>query len=276
MPATLSWAPFSHWAELGQGCPLWARYSETPGMIKLELLYGSLRKVCSFGFGGVSFSNAELWKGNFLSQISPRQNQRSSGLEEVGAPWCICWLKKKCTTWKLTVKFYWGPNEDLSLGHSISGSPEKLLWGDEGGARMYRSFFQQREGSENKRWRKTRYLELRNSGLFYGQMQRSGLTGITPLLCTSAVWGQFSLFLSRAPSGLTGSPLGVAALTDDCDIFLFRGLNCSQGGSVSDSGDVLPQRGKGKYYQGMCQRGGGGVCSQTHISQNFAAGEGYR
>ena len=31
--------------------------------------------------------------------------------------------------------------------------------------------------------------------------------------------GQYSLFLSLVPSGLTSSPLGVAALTDDCDIF---------------------------------------------------------
>lgn len=39
----------------------------------------------------------------------------------------------------------------LSLGDSISGSPEKLLTGGEVGARIYK-FLQQREGSRNKRF----------------------------------------------------------------------------------------------------------------------------
>ena len=35
--------------------------------------------------------------------------------------------EKKCTTWELWVKFYWGQNEDYSLGDSISESSEELL-----------------------------------------------------------------------------------------------------------------------------------------------------
>ena len=52
---------------------------------------------------------------------------------------------------------------------------------------------------------------------FYGKVQMSGLTGITPLIGTLAV-GQ-SLFLSSVPSGLTGSPFGVALLRDDHLLF---------------------------------------------------------
>ena len=36
-------------------------------------------------------------------------------------------IKKKCTTWELWVKFYWGQNEDGSPGGSISYSSERLL-----------------------------------------------------------------------------------------------------------------------------------------------------
>ena len=34
---------------------------------------------------------------------------------------------KRCKTWELWVKFYWGQNEDCSLGDSIPGSSERFL-----------------------------------------------------------------------------------------------------------------------------------------------------
>ena len=40
--------------------------------------------------------------------------------------------KKKSTTWELQVKFYWGQNEDYSLGDSTSDTTEKLLQRDRG------------------------------------------------------------------------------------------------------------------------------------------------
>ena len=83
---------------------------------------------------------------------------------------------------------------------------------------------------------------------FVGKTQRSGLTEIVPLICTSPVWGhcpvfshpwfpegslqgvaavwwlrkgKYSLFLSWVPSGLTSSPLKVVAVADGCDIIFF-------------------------------------------------------
>ena len=49
-------------------------------------------------------------------------------------------VELKCTVWKLWVKFYFGQNEDCSLGESVSDSSENLLWGGEGDARIYRNF----------------------------------------------------------------------------------------------------------------------------------------
>ena len=44
----------------------------------------------------------------------------------------------------------------------------------------------------------------------YGKMQESGPTEIIPLICTSAVWGQYPVFLPREfPQG---SPWGAAAV----------------------------------------------------------------
>ena len=43
----------------------------------------------------------------------------------------------------------------------------------------------------------------------YGMMQESGLTEIIPLICTSAVWGQYPV-LSH-PESLQGALSGVAA-----------------------------------------------------------------
>ena len=74
----------------------------------------------------------------------------------------------------------------------------------------------------------------------------SVLTGITPLICTSAV-GQ-SLFLSWVPSGLTGLTLRVIALTDDPDIFCF--VYKLQPRNT----EILPQRGNWKY-QDICRKG---------------------
>ena len=41
--------------------------------------------------------------------------------------WTVSTIATKSTTWELWVKFYWGQNEDYSLGDSISESSEKLL-----------------------------------------------------------------------------------------------------------------------------------------------------
>ena len=46
----------------------------------------------------------------------------------------------------------------------------------------------------------------------YGKMQESGLTGIIPLICTSAIWGQYPVLShGKAPHGAL---LGVAAVVD--------------------------------------------------------------
>ena len=45
--------------------------------------------------------------------------------------------KKRCTTWELWVKFYWGQNEDCSPGGSISDSSERLLQSGSGGKSIY-------------------------------------------------------------------------------------------------------------------------------------------
>ena len=44
----------------------------------------------------------------------------------------------------------------------------------------------------------------------YGKRQESGLIGIIPLICTSAVWGQDPAFLH--PESPEGAQLGAAAV----------------------------------------------------------------
>ena len=44
----------------------------------------------------------------------------------------------------------------------------------------------------------------------YMKMQGSGLTEIIPLICSSAIWGQYPLF--SHPEFPQGSPQGVAAI----------------------------------------------------------------
>ena len=46
----------------------------------------------------------------------------------------------------------------------------------------------------------------------YGKMQKSGLTEIIPLTCTSAIWGQYLVF--SHPESPQGASLGVAAAVD--------------------------------------------------------------
>ena len=46
----------------------------------------------------------------------------------------------------------------------------------------------------------------------YGKMQEFGLTEIIPLICTSAIWGQYPV-LSH-PESPQGASLGVAAVAD--------------------------------------------------------------
>ena len=43
--------------------------------------------------------------------------------------------------------------------------------------------------------------------------------------------------------------------------------NYSPGGSISDSSEILPQRGKGKYQAVSPKGGGGGGCSHAHVLQ---------
>ena len=46
----------------------------------------------------------------------------------------------------------------------------------------------------------------RSFAYFYGKMQRSGLTGITPLICTSAVRASILHFLPEFPQGSLAHP----------------------------------------------------------------------
>ena len=83
--------------------------------------------------------------------------------------------------------------------------------------------------------------------------------------------GQSPLFLSWVPSGLTCPHLGVEVLLDDRDIFCL--LKYSLGGNISDSSELLPQRGKGDYHD-ISDKGEGGEARShaQHILQKFAAG----
>ena len=60
--------------------------------------------------------------------------------------------------------------------------------------------------------------------------------------------GQYSFF----PEFPHGSPLGVAALTDYCDMFKKKN---SLGGGISDSSEISPQRVRRKKYQCICDKG---------------------
>ena len=113
---------------------------------------------------------------------------------------------KKCTTRKLRVTFYLGQSVDLSPGDSISGSSEKNSPRRQARSQDTWEFFQHRAGRRNKRLPKTSYLKLRNFAYFYGKMQRSGLTGITPLICTSAVRASILHFLPEFPQGSLAHP----------------------------------------------------------------------
>ena len=73
--------------------------------------------------------------------------------------------------------------------------------------------------------------------------------------------GQYSSFLSRVTAGLTSSPLGVAALRGDLDIFCFVHFTIAQE-AVFQTALVL-QRGKGKY-QGISDKGEGEVDTAKH------------
>ena len=50
----------------------------------------------------------------------------------------------------------------------------------------------------------------------YGEMQELGLSGISPWICTSLIWGQYSVF--SHPEFPQGSPSMVAVIAQDCDI----------------------------------------------------------
>ena len=68
----------------------------------------------------------------------------------------------------------------------------------------------------------------------YGKMQESGLTEITPWICTSAIWGQ-SLLLSH-PEFLPGAPCGwLQELTARWQVF-FSSLNSFRARQLTDCG----------------------------------------
>lgn len=57
------------------------------------------------------------------------------------------------------------------------------------------------------------------NAILYEKMQEAGLTEIIPLICTSALFCQYSLF--SQPELPQSSPLQVAAIANDCDILCF-------------------------------------------------------
>ena len=52
-------------------------------------------------------------------------------------------------------------------------------------------------------------MEFRIESNTYGKTQESGLTEVIPLICTSVIWGQFSVF--SHPEYSLGSSWGVVA-----------------------------------------------------------------
>ena len=108
---------------------------------------------------------------------------------------------------------------------------------------------------------KTRFAEkVLQKTSFFGKMQRSGLTGITPLICTSPG----PVFLSWVPSGLTGPTLEWLTLTS-----FVLSTRYSPEGSISASSEILPPGGKGNYQDVSDKGGGGGACSHARILQSL-------
>ena len=87
-------------------------------------------------------------------------------------------------------------------------------------------FLQQREGSRNKRFTENQIYRKPSS---MGRCKGLGLLESLLAGITGSAVGQSSLLLSGVPSGLADPPLGVAVLTDDCDIFCFVHLTTAQG-----------------------------------------------
>ena len=156
--------------------------------------------------------------------------------------WTSLIFFKKCTTWKLRVKFYWGRNWDLSPGNSISGSPEKPLQGGEGGARIY-EFLQQRKVVGTKDLQKTRFTKNLQKTISMGRR--------------GAYWNHFFDMLSWVPSGLTGPPLGVAVSTSDMTSFVLP-TNHSPGNTAPKRKGGIP-RYKSRRWRGT------GMQPNTHF-----------
>ena len=94
------------------------------------------------------------------------------------------------------------------------------------------------------------------------EQKRPGFTEIIPLICTSAVRGQYLELTTCSTHWL--SPLEVTSFTDDQDILCFI-LYYSLGGSISDNSEIAPQRGRGGisgYYKIE-----GEVHAHTHFMQ---------
>ena len=141
----------------------------------------------------------------------------------------ICQLKKKCTTWKLRVKFYLGGNQDLNPEDSISGSPEKALGGGEAGS-WDRSFCNKGKVVGTKGLQITRFTENQ----FLWENVR--------------VWAYWNLFfdihLSYGPvfvsflSSLRAhQPTLGSAWSHRCHLL---SANFSPGGRISESTEIFP------------------------------------
>ena len=89
---------------------------------------------------------------------------------------------------------------------SISSNPEKIAlrrWRKLGYIKV---FLQQRTGSRNKRLlliTENQISHIKELTLFYRKVEMSGLIEIIPLICTSALWGQYLVFTAWVSSRLT-------------------------------------------------------------------------
>ena len=116
-------------------------------------------------------------------------------------------VELKCTVWKLWVKFYFGQNEDCSLGESVSDSPENLLWGGQGEL-AYIGILQQKASSwEHQKWLLIKdivYVKLRNLVLFCVWEDARVWTHWNHSfdMCFSYLGPESHIFISSVSSGL--------------------------------------------------------------------------
>ena len=85
----------------------------------------------------------------------------------------------------------------------------------------------------------------------------------------AARWQVFFGYLLSS-SGLTNSPLEMAALAYDCDVF--KKKKNSPGVSILDNSEIPPQRCRGNNISVLDKSNRGGAYSHAYILQKFAAG----